>query len=228
MNQDDFELLRQFVRSGDQRAFETLVRRHVDLVFATAARKLQDKGAAEEVAQNVFAALARKAWLFARGVSLPSWLYKTTLLEAKAYLRADLRRRRRERIAIETEATMKISDEQSSRVLLPLLDEALLSLREKDRTALLLRYYESRSLRDVGVSLGVSEDAAQKRVASALQQVVQFFHRRGFRSATLATTGAALQHTARSAPTAVTTTVIKGCLPFAPPALAGFAAAVHV
>src|SRR5215204_1290588 len=121
MTQDDFELLRQFVRGGDQRAFETLVRRHVDLVFATAVRKLQDQGAAEEVAQNVFTALARKAWRFARDTSLPAWLYKTTLLEAKAYLRADLRRRRREKIAAEIESTMKVADEQwTGRALVPM------------------------------------------------------------------------------------------------------------
>ena len=77
----DCELLRQFVRQGDQPAFAAVVRRHLDLVYATALRKLEDPGAAEEVAQNVFAALARKAWQFAPDDSLPAWLHRTTLLE---------------------------------------------------------------------------------------------------------------------------------------------------
>jgi hypothetical protein len=58
-------LLRAFVWQGDQPAFADVVRRHLDLVYATALRKLEAPGAAEEVAQNVFVALARKAWQFA-------------------------------------------------------------------------------------------------------------------------------------------------------------------
>jgi RNA polymerase sigma factor (sigma-70 family) len=221
----DFELLREFTRRGDQESFAAVVRRHIDLVYATALRKLEDQGAAEEVAQNVFATLARKAWQFARDDSLPAWLYRTTLLEAKEWLRGELRRRRREQTAAELGTTMKTPDEQTAfRALIPLLDEALLSLREKDRTALLLRFYESQSLRDVGVSLGVGEDAAQKRVAGALEKLAEFFQRRGFKTATVAISAAALQHTATSASAATASAVVSTSLQVAPPALAGLTA----
>src|SRR5512141_1528261 len=97
----DFEYLRDFARRGDQSAFAALVRRHLDLVYATALRKAEDPGAAQEISQNVFATLARKAWQFAPDDSLPAWLYKTTLLEAREWLRGELRRRRREQTAAE-------------------------------------------------------------------------------------------------------------------------------
>jgi RNA polymerase sigma factor (sigma-70 family) len=153
--QCDFALLREFTRDGRQGAFTTLVRRHLDLVYATALRKVDDAGGAEEIAQNVFSALARKAWQFAPDDSLPAWLHKTALLESKSLLRGELRRRRREQAAAELGTTMTTPDEQPAfKALVPMLDEALLSLREKDRTALLLRYYESHSLRDVGAAFG--------------------------------------------------------------------------
>src|SRR5438445_7596093 len=183
----DFELLQRFTREGEQSAFADLVRRHLDLVFAIALRKVEDSGVAQEVAQNVFAALARKAWQFAPDDSLPAWLYKSALLESKEWLRGELRRRRREQTAAELGTTMKTPDDQPAlRALVPLLDEALLSLREKERTALLLRFYENQSLRDVGASLGVSDDTAQKRVASALGKLTAFFKRRGFKTASVA------------------------------------------
>src|SRR5208282_5533846 len=151
--QCDFALLQDFARDGRQAAFTTLVRRHLDLVYATALRKAGDAGGAEEIAQNVFFALARKAWQFAPDDSLPAWLYKTALLESKSWLRGELRRRRREQTAAELGTTMKTPEDQPAfNALVPLLDDALLSLREKDRTALLLRYYESHSLRDVGAA----------------------------------------------------------------------------
>src|SRR6185369_2142658 len=202
----DFEALHQFVRRGDQAAFAELVRRHLDLVYATALRKVGDESGAEEVAQSVLIALAKKAWRFAPGDSLPAWLYRATLLEGNQWLRAEVRRKRREQMAAELGALMKTPDEPSAlRALLPLLDEALLSLREKDRTALLLRFYEGKSLRELGATLGVSEDAAQKRVAGALHSLAQFFQRRGFRTATIATTTAALEQTARAVPQSVAT-----------------------
>ena len=97
----DFELLRDFIRRGDQQAFAETVRRHLDLVYATALRKVENQPAAEEVAQNVFSALARKAWQFGPGDSLASWLYRASLLEAKEWWRGELRRRCREQTAAE-------------------------------------------------------------------------------------------------------------------------------
>jgi len=223
--QCDFELLREFARDGRQAAFTTLARRHLDLVYATALRKAGDAGGAEEIAQNVFSALARKAWQFAPDDSLPAWLHKTALLESKSWLRGELRRRRREQTAAELGMTMKTPEDQPAfNALVPLLDGALLSLREKDRTALLLRYYESHSLRDVGAAFGVSEDTAQKRVQGALEKLAEFFQRRGFKTATVAATAAALQHTAASASAGLVSTVVGAALQAAPPALAGLGA----
>jgi RNA polymerase sigma factor (sigma-70 family) len=223
----DFELLQRFVRHGEQSAFADVVRRHLDLVFATALHKLTDAGAAQEVAQNVFSALARKAWQFAPDDSLPAWLHKTALLEAKSWLRGELRHRRREQTAAELGTTMKTPEDRPAfNALVPLLDEALLSLREKDRTALLLRFYESQSLRDVGASLGVGEDTAQKRVQSALEKLSQFFQRRGFKTATVAAATAALQNTAASVSAATASAVVSAALQAAPPALAGLGAVV--
>src|SRR4051812_132838 len=174
----DFELLQRFTRHSEQSAFADMVRRHLGLVFATALRKVEDTGAAQEISQNVFAALARKAWRFAPDDSLPAWLHKAALLESKSWLRGELGKRRREETAAELGTTMNTPEDQPAfRTLVPLLDEALLSLREKDRTALLLRYYETRSLREVGAAFGVSEDTARKRVQTALERLSEFFKR---------------------------------------------------
>jgi RNA polymerase sigma factor (sigma-70 family) len=220
--QSDFEWLQQFARAGNQSAFRELVRRHIDLVFATALRKVGDAGGAEEISQNVFGVLARKAWQFAPDDSLPAWLHKTALLESQAWQRGEMRRRRREEAAAELGTTMKTPDELPAfHALVPLLDEALLSLREKDREALLLRYYESQSLSDVGAALNVSDDTAQKRVQSALEKLSQFFQRRGFKTATVAATTAALQQTAASASAATVSLVFNAAIQVAPPALVG-------
>jgi RNA polymerase sigma factor (sigma-70 family) len=218
----DFELLRAFARQGDQSAFAAIVQRHLDLVYATALRKAREQSSAEEISQDVFAVLARNAWQFGPSDSVPAWLYRTTLFKAKAWLRGEIRRRRREQAAAELGTTMKTPDDQPAlRTLIPLLDEALLSLHENDRSVLLLRYYESRSLREVGAALNMGEDAAQKRVAGALDKLTMYFRRRGFGAATAALTAAALETTTTSASSASAATITYAALQSAKPMLAG-------
>jgi RNA polymerase sigma factor (sigma-70 family) len=221
----DFDLLQRFARQADQSAFADVARRHLNLVFATALRKTGDHGAAQEVAQNVFAALARKAWQFAPDDSLPAWLHKTALFQSNTWPRGEIGRRRREQTAAELATTMNTLEHPSAfQELVPLLDDALLSLREKDRTALLLCFYENQSLRDVGAALGITDDTAQKRVQSALEKVTKFFQRRGFKTASVAVVAAALEHSATTASAAVASSLVGAAQENVPPVLAGLRA----
>jgi hypothetical protein len=61
----------------------------------------------------------------------------------------------------------------------PLLDEAMARLRDTDRDAIVLRFFENKSLQEVGAALGLEERAAQKRVARGLERLRDFFAKRG-------------------------------------------------
>ncbi|HSZ58287.1 MAG TPA: sigma factor, partial [Tepidisphaeraceae bacterium] len=90
---DDHEVLWQFAQSGSQTAFDELVRRHVDLVYAAALRQLRNPSDAEVVVQIVFLALSRKADGLSRNVVLAAWLHKASVLASRNLLRAKDRRR---------------------------------------------------------------------------------------------------------------------------------------
>lgn len=203
----DRELVGTYARDGSETAFRALVGRHVNLVYAAALRQVGDAGLAEEVTQNVFVALARKAPRLAGHETLAGWLHRTAILESKARIRAELRRRRREEAAAElavSERDVGAGAAAGAEDLTPLLDEALLGLRDQDRLALILRFLEERSLREVGQVLGVDEDAARKRVSRALGRVTDFFRARGF--SVPATGGAVvLGQAVKAAPVALAT-----------------------
>src|SRR5678816_1459731 len=96
----DAELLQSYVEKGSQRAFEELVNRHVNLVFSTALRLMNgDVSAAQDVAQNVFADLARKAPKLGGYQVLTGWLYTSTRFAAAKAVRAEQTRRRYEQEA---------------------------------------------------------------------------------------------------------------------------------
>jgi hypothetical protein len=76
-------------------------------------------------------------------------------------------RRRREQVAVNLELARAEGDSVWSS-LVPVLDEALLELREPDLLALILHFMEGRTFHKVGSALGVGEDTARKRVHRCL------------------------------------------------------------
>src|SRR5215472_4056273 len=102
-NPTDASLLRQFARDGLESALRCLTERHINLVFGTAVRRTGDPGAAQEIAQNVFIALARKAAWLQNETSIAGWLHRTTVLEARQWWRSETRRRQREQTAAQLE-----------------------------------------------------------------------------------------------------------------------------
>jgi RNA polymerase sigma factor (sigma-70 family) len=195
----DRELIREYAQEGSESAFASFVRRHLDLVYATALRGVHDERAAQEVAQNVFIALARKAAWLGGETSLAGWLHKTALLEVRQHWRGELRRQRREQTAVELGTLMK-DDDSLLKSLSSELDEGLLELREADRQALMLRYFEGRSHREIGALLGAREDAVRMRIDKALDRLTRFFRRRGYAVPAVATTVSVLGAAAKAAP----------------------------
>src|SRR4029079_8678283 len=77
------------------------------------------------------------------------------------------------------EADMTASSSEAWAEMAPLLDEAIARLPETDRNAVLLRYFEGKRLSDVGLELGISVEAAKKRVARAVERLRQHLTHRG-------------------------------------------------
>lgn len=205
---DDRQLLELYVTEDSNEAFETLVQRHVALVYSVALRRLGVPHQAEEVTQAVFITLARKAKQVARTAVLSGWLYQTTRLTTANLVRSEVRRARRERDAYMEQCANDPNSEESWQRISGHLDDAIGSLREKDRNAVLLRFFNGKTLAEVGAALGISEDAAKQRILRALEKLRTLFARRGV---TLSSSVIASLMTARSvqaAPEALSTNIL--------------------
>ena len=174
---NDHALLREYADAGSQAAFAQLVERHVALVYSAARRRLGDAHLAEDATQQVFLRLARKARELPASVILAGWLYRTGGLVASEIARHEQRRRERETRAVQ--AMNDTATDATWREIEPFLEEAMDHLGDADRDAVVLRYFEGKSLREVGAALGVTDDAAQKRLARALDKLRSFLARRG-------------------------------------------------
>jgi RNA polymerase sigma factor (sigma-70 family) len=173
----DLELLQDYTRNRAEDSFAALVHRHVNLVYSAALRQVRSPELAEEAAQSTFTDLASNANRLAPDTILTAWLYQVARRTAINIVRREARRQLREQAAFEL-TTMKPTADDWTHVA-PLLDEAMHALDDTDRAAVLLRYFENKSLREVGQTLGTSEDAAQKRVSRAVERLRDFFSKRG-------------------------------------------------
>lgn len=181
---DDGELLRRWAEEQAEAAFAELVSRHIGLVYGVALRKVGgDAHLAQDVTQKVFADLARKARTVTAHPVLTGWLFTSTHFTACQLVRAERRRRERERRAhAMNELLREETDGFEAEKLRPILDDLMLELNERDREAVLLRFFEGRGFAELGARLRLSEDGARSRVERAVEKLQALLARRGIHS----------------------------------------------
>ena len=208
---DDQELLRRYAHDGSEAAFAGLVSRHIDLVYSAARRMVIDPHLAEDVTQAVFLALAKSAAKTQHICVLSGWLHRTARNLSAATVRGEIRRRARENeVAIMNQDAS--APDALWEQLAPHLDEALAQLAAPDRDALLLRYFERKTTREIGERLGLSEDAAQKRIGRALERLRGLFDKRGVAVTAPALAGILSLQAVQQAPAALAASVTASSL----------------
>jgi RNA polymerase sigma factor (sigma-70 family) len=175
----DQELLGDYVERRSETAFTEVVRRNVDFVYSAALRMVRDAHLAEDVTQSTFVALAKNARQLTDRPVLSGWLHRTTQHLAAKTVRSEVRRRAREQEAIAMNELLSAESEARWEQIAPHLDNALGELSEPDRDAILLRYFQRKSAREMAATLGTSEEAAQKRVSRAVERMRELFAKRG-------------------------------------------------
>lgn len=207
------ELLAEFRKSRAETAFGELVRRYTNLVYSVAKRRLGNVCLAQEVTQTVFIRLARAVPVIGSDAELAAWLHRTTVHASIDQWRSEFRRRAREEraLAMQTEHDPDSTWNEVS----PLLDEILNQLNDGERHVILLRFFEHRSMRELGVVLGISEDAAKMRVSRAMEHLRAMFGERGVACATAALASLLVERAVEAAPAALIVTLATLQIPAA-------------
>jgi len=208
---EDFDLLREYVANQSETAFRALVERHVDMVYATALRQIGDAHLAEEATQAVFITLAKKARGISSSTILAGWLFRAAQFAAAKTQRSEVRRKHWEQQAAQMEPNPSDCDAAWEQMA-PQLNEALNELKEPDRDALILRFFESKSMAQVGSALGTTEGAAKMRVARALDQLRGIFQARGIALPITLLAAALSTSTAQAAPIGLAATITTSAL----------------
>ncbi|MBC8109332.1 MAG: sigma-70 family RNA polymerase sigma factor, partial [Anaerolineae bacterium] len=183
----DTELLDAWRRSRDRSAMDRLIRRHIHFVYGAARRILRDSSWAEDVTQAVLMLLIQKSPRLPSDPAIAVWLHRTTRYACANARKMQTRRAIREhRVANQHVESANMANEIDNLAerderehLLPMLDEAITHLGERDRSGVILCYFQRRTFREIGAMLGTTEEAARKRVGRAVERIREYFLARG-------------------------------------------------
>jgi RNA polymerase sigma factor (sigma-70 family) len=198
----DAELLERLARDRSRDAFEQIVRRHIDLVYSAAQRRVRDPHLAEDVTQAVFLMFWQRPQSLRRRTHLIGWLYQSTKYAAANALRMQRRRKAHEAAAGALPRSEQRMDSLWKDVE-PVLDNALDSLSRSDRQVILLRYFRGLSVKELSGLLNVNENAAAKRVSRAIERLRVALVRRGVGTETPALATILVRRAVEQAPASV-------------------------
>jgi RNA polymerase sigma factor (sigma-70 family) len=225
----DGELLRRYTESNSEDAFGELVRRHLDLVYSAALRQVNgDAPLAQDVAQLVFADLARKAASLVGQQALTGWLYIGAHYAAAKAVRTEQRRHTREQ---EAHAMQELLHDPGPNpdweTLRPVLDAAMHELNEADREVILLRYFENRRHADIGEQLGLSENAARMKIERTLEKLRTILSRRGITTSAAALSIVLSANAVQAAPVGLAVTISTAAIALAGTTITATTIATH-
>ncbi len=207
----DQELLRRFAEGRDEGAFAEVVRRYMDFVYSVAVRVTVNGALAQDATQTVFTKLAQQAGRLSRYDTIVGWLHTTARYAAINLVRGEERRRVREQESFMMH-NPSTGPEANWEEIGPLLDEAVGRLTAADQKAVLLRYFKNQSHQEVGTALGLSEEAARKRVERALEKLRGQFAQRGVTATGALLAGAMAANSVQAAPTGLAEKVVPASL----------------
>ncbi len=172
MPESDTRLLEKFVRTNDALAFDQLARRYRQMVFSTARRVTGNFHDAEDVAQNCFIELARRAQTMRTSVA--AYLHTMATRRAIDLLRERARQHKHEHNAAAERAEESRGDTPIDRPweeLSPEIDAAIDRLSEKYRVPVILFYLRGLTDADIASELGMTKGTVIRRLQVGVRQL---------------------------------------------------------
>jgi RNA polymerase sigma-70 factor (ECF subfamily) len=158
------ESLMLAVAEGDLTAFEQLVLRHQEVVWRTAYRMVGDRQAAEDLAQEAFLRVFQAAGRYRPTAAFRTYLYRVVIRVCLDYLRKK-RPQLGADLAAVSAAALSVDEQAELGERADLVQQAITGLPSKQRSAVVLRYYEGLSGAEIADVMKTTTKAVERLLA---------------------------------------------------------------
>jgi RNA polymerase sigma-70 factor (ECF subfamily) len=158
----------------DHRYFEPIYEKYYEPIFRLIMCRVQDEEVTKDITSNVFCkALVNLGKYKFQGLSFSSWLYRLALNSCYDYFRTQKKKRT---VVLEEFMTQEMAEEFEPETLylqkgLKLLPEVLDKLKPRDLELIELRFFESKSFKEISEILGITENNAKTRSHRILKRI---------------------------------------------------------
>tara|TARA_R100000005_G_C5000157_1_gene206992 strand:+ start:3710 stop:4288 length:579 start_codon:yes stop_codon:yes gene_type:complete len=158
----------------DHRYFEPIYEKYYEPIFRLIMYRVQDEEVTKDITSNVFCkALVNLDKYKFQGLSFSSWLYRLALNSCYDYFRTQKKKRT---VVLEEFMTQEMAEEFEPETLylqrgLKLLPEVLDKLKPRDLELIELRFFESKSFKEISEILGITENNAKTRSHRILKRI---------------------------------------------------------
>ncbi|WP_298861598.1 sigma-70 family RNA polymerase sigma factor [uncultured Gimesia sp.] len=163
----DEVLLHRYSQDGDPAAFRELIDRYAGMVYRIGLRVTGDQHMAEDLCQECFLELARKARTVRENIA--GWLHASATSRSLNVVRSRKRRIHREQAVANDDTVVTESSEWNE--LQPFIDRALNGLSEELRLPIVLHYLQGQSQQQVADQLGVNQATMSRRLQRGVEQL---------------------------------------------------------
>jgi RNA polymerase sigma factor (sigma-70 family) len=170
------QLFIQSLKSGDSLAYEKLVKLYQNKVYNTCYSFLKQSDIAEDQTQEVFILIFNSITQFEEKSSLKTWIYRITVSKCLDYLRSQNRQKRKSKgllslfgLAQEIPANNDftpyehLENKEYAKIIAETLDE----MKDKYKTAFVLKYMDGMSQKEIAQIMECSEKAVEGILARA-------------------------------------------------------------
>lgn len=176
LNLKDEEIINKIRDEGSSKYFEVLYKRYYSKVLDKCYSFVKNRQEAEELAEDIFSKVFERLSSFKQLSSFSSWLFSVTYNHCIDYLR-DKKKMHYPNWDRENEIPEIIdeSDEFREEVNYDNLLTILEDIHPEEKALLLMKYRDELSMKQIGDSLRISEDAAKMRLKRARARVLYLY-----------------------------------------------------
>ncbi|HUW35613.1 MAG TPA: sigma-70 family RNA polymerase sigma factor [Planctomycetota bacterium] len=210
MNKSDLSLLERFRRARDADAFAEIVSRYQDFVYGTCLRILGNRADSQDVSQECFLRLLRKADTVR--TSLGGWLHRCATDLSIDELRGRAARRNREEVSVQMNGHANNESDSAGpswQELAPHLDRALEELPEELREVVVEYFLRRRTQAEIAKELGVSKMTVSRRLEGGIEQLRQNLKRAGVVASAAVLAALITENASAAAPAALAASLSK-------------------